>query len=321
VFDNLKINYNITDQELNLIKLIDNNLSKIDIDDSKKEKYIKTKSKVRSIHSSLAIEANSLSLNDVNNIMEDNIIAGIPKDVQEVKNAIEVYEHINEYDNKNEKDLIKAHSIFMKYYDDDNGKYRNHGEGVKRKDKLIFRAPDSFFVPNFMSDLFNFLNNSDLHPYLIASIFHYYFVYIHPFSDGNGRLARFWVSLILKSYNYKYEYIPIEEEIYNKQEEYYKSIDKCHNNKNANEFIKFMLNVLYESTNKIINNIIKLTETEKNIYEFIKDNPNSSTSFIAEKLKLSDRTIRRCINILIKYNMIESSSNVKNDPTKTYYVI
>ena len=104
----------------------------------------------------------------------------------------------------------------MKYFDDDNGYYRNHGEAVKKGNQIIYSAPESVLVPSLMKSLFKFMkdNENNIHPLILSSIFHYYFVYIHPFSDGNGRIARFWVSLILTNWNSKFEYIPIEEEIY-----------------------------------------------------------------------------------------------------------
>ena len=104
----------------------------------------------------------------------------------------------------------------MKYFEDDNGYYRNHSEEVKKGNEVIYTAPQSILVPSLMKSLFNFIteNEKEIHPLILSSIFHYYFVYIHPFSDGNGRMARFWVSLILTNWNSKFEYIPIEEEIY-----------------------------------------------------------------------------------------------------------
>ncbi len=160
---------------------------------------------------------------------------------------------MKDYNFKSEKDFLKAHSIMMKYFDDDNGYYRNHGEGVKRGDEIIYRAPDSIIVPSLMKSLFSFVSSNDgkIHPLVLSAIFHYYFVYIHPFSDGNGRLARFWVSLILASYNPKFEYVPFEEEIYLNRDEYYSAIAQCYINGNANVFISFMLRIINSILDKI----------------------------------------------------------------------
>ena len=213
--DTIKPVFYITEDNKKIIREIENKLNLIVMDDNDKKRKLKVKSKVRSIHSSLAIEANSLSLESVESIVDNKMVLGDRKEIQEVKNANELYEHINEYNWKNESDFLKAHTLMMKYFDDDNGYYRNHGEGVKKGNEVIYTAPQSILVPSLMKSLFKIIteNEKEIHPLILSSIFHYYFVYIHPFSDGNGRMARFWVSLILTNWNSKFEYIPIEEEI------------------------------------------------------------------------------------------------------------
>ena len=233
LFDKVKPKYYI-DKEMNdILQDIDEKLKYIDISDNQKRKYLISKSKIRSIHSSLAIEANSLSLFDVENISENKLVLGRKDEVQEVKNAIEVYNRMNEYNYKSESDLLKVHSLMMRYFDDDNGEYRNHGEGVKRNNEIIYMAPSSILVPSLMKSLFAYIANSDLNIIVLAAIFHYYFVSIHPFSDGNGRCARFWVTLMLINYDRNFKFISFEEEMYLNQEEYYSSIAECHNNDNA----------------------------------------------------------------------------------------
>lgn len=213
--DTIKPVFYITEDNKKIIREIENKLNLIVMDDNDKKRKLKVKSKVRSIHSSLAIEANSLSLESVESIVNNKMVLGDRKEIQEVKNANELYEHINEYNWKNESDFLKAHTLMMKYFEDDNGYYRNHGEGVKKGNEVIYTAPQSILVPSLMKSLFKIIteNEKEIHPLILSSIFHYYFVYIHPFSDGNGRMARFWVSLILTNWNSKFEYIPIEEEI------------------------------------------------------------------------------------------------------------
>lgn len=213
--DTIKPVFYITEDNKKIIREIENKLNLIVMDDNDKKRKLKVKSKVRSIHSSLAIEANSLSLESVESIVDNKMVLGDRKEIQEVKNANELYEHINEYNWKNESDFLKAHTLMMKYFEDDNGYYRNHDEGVKKGNEVIYTAPQSILVQSLMKSLFNFIteNEKEIHPLILSSIFHYYFVYIHPFSDGNGRMARFWVSLILTNWNSKFEYIPIEEEI------------------------------------------------------------------------------------------------------------
>ena len=221
--------------------------------DLSKLPVLRRNNRIKSIHSSLAIEANSLSLNSVEKIIDDKLVLGDRKEIQEVKNANELYEHIDEYNWKSEEDFLKAHTLLMKYFEDDNGYYRNHGEAIKKGNEIVYTAPESILVPSLMKSLFKFINDNEnkIHPLILSSIFHYYFVSIHPFSDGNGRIARFWVSLILTSWNPNFKYIPIEEEMYINQEKYYDSIAQCHINGNANVFINFMLKCVYSLLEKI----------------------------------------------------------------------
>ena len=303
-----KINpvFYIDNEMTTILKEIDNKLNDIEVNDKQKRKYMISKSKVRSIHSSLAIEANSLSLFDVENITKNKQVIGKKDEVQEVKNAIEVYNHINEYNYKNENDLLKVHQLMMKYFDEDNGNYRNHGEGVKRKNEIIYMAPESILVPTLMKSLFEYINNSNLNSIILAAIFHYYFVSIHPFSDGNGRLARFWVSLMLINYNKKFEFIPVEEEIYLNQEEYYSSIAECHNNGNANVFIKFIISTINSSLDKIIKNSnFVMNDIQNRIIELITNNNRITQNEIANIIGVSVRTIKRNFKVLIDNSIIE----------------
>lgn len=304
-FDKIKPIFNIAEEDKNIIKEINERLQTININDSTKKKNLIMKSKVRSIYSSLAIEANSLSLKDVSNIIDEKLVLGKRDEVQEVKNANELYRIIQDFDWKKESDLIKAHMIMMKYFEDDNEGYRNHGEGVKKGDKIIFTAPESILVNSLMNSLFEFINdNKDkINMLVLASIFHYYFVYIHPFTDGNGRIARFWVSLMLINYNSNFEYIPIEEELYLNQDKYYEIISECHNNGNANVFIHFMLesinNCLLKTTQKTTQ--IKLNKNQQEILKLIEENSSITRKEIATIIKLSEDGV--------KYNLKKLASN------------
>lgn len=306
LFNKINPVFYIDNEMATILKEIDNKLNDIEINDKQKRKYMISKSKVRSIHSSLAIEANSLSLFDVENITENKQVIGKKDEVQEVKNAIEVYNHINEYNYKNENDLLKVHQLMMKYFDEDNGSYRNHGEGVKRNNEIIYMAPESILVPTLMKSLFEYINNSDLNSIILAAVFHYYFVSIHPFSDGNGRLARFWVSLMLINYNKKFEFIPVEEEIYLNQEEYYSTIAECHNNSNANVFIKFIINTINSSLDKIIKNSnFVMNDIQNRIIELITNNNRITQNEIANIIGVNVRTIKRNFKVLIDNSIIE----------------
>ena len=313
LFDKVKPIFNIDEEMNELLVNIDSKLNDIKITDKQKRKYMVSKSKVRSIHSSLAIEANSLSLFDVENISEHKQIIGKRDEIQEVKNAIEAYDKINDYDYKSEKDFIEVHGLMMKYFDEDNGGYRNHGEGVEKDGKVIYMAPESLLVPSLMKSLFEFINNSDMNIILLSAIFHYYFVAIHPFSDGNGRLARYWVSLILINYNRDFEFIPIEEEMYLNHEEYYSSIAQYHVNDNVNAFINFLLKTINSSLDKVIKSSkFVLNDIQNRIIEFIINDKYITQNTIAEKLNVNVRTIKRNFKVLIDNNIIERVGSDKN---------
>lgn len=307
---NLKPIFHISDDNKKMIKSIEKKLDLLIINDNYKKKKLQINSKVRSIYSSLAIEENSLSLKSVENIIEQKIVLGSRKEIQEVKNANEVYQHMKEFNWKNENDLLKAHTLMMKYFDDDNGYYRNHGEGVQKGNELIYSAPQSILVPSLMKDLFAFMNDNEnnIHPLILSAIFHYYFVYIHPFSDGNGRIARFWVSLILTNWNALFEFIPIEEEIYLKRQKYYDSTSMCHINGNANVFIDFMLmciNSSLEKTTQKTTQNIKLNKNQTKIIELIKENPKITRKELATILKITTDGVKYNLKRLIDYDIIE----------------
>lgn len=302
-FDKIEPKFYISEDNKKDIKKIEKELSLINLNNK-----IEIKSRVRSIYSSLAIEDNSLPLESVERIIENKLVLGDKKDIQEVKNANELYEHMNEYNWKDEKDFLKAHTLLMKYFEDD-GYYRKHGEGVKKGDEVIYMAPNSLLVPSLMKSLFKFINEEEIHPLILSSIFHYYFVAIHPFSDGNGRIVRFWVSLILTDWNDKFKYIPIEEEIYLNQEKYYNSIAQCHINGNVNVFISFMLKVIYSSIKKINKTTQKTTQklndNQIKILEYIKENPKITRNELANKLSISPDGVKYNLKQLIDKKIIE----------------
>lgn len=305
-YDTIVPKFYIDLEKEKLIKEIETKLDSISIDN----KVLQIKSKARSIHSSLAIEANSLSLEVIENIVKHKTVLGNRNEIQEVKNVNEVYERIDEYDWQNENDLLKVHTLMMKYFNDDNGYYRKHGEGVKRGNEIIYTAPSSLLVPSFMKSLFEYINDNkeQIHPLVLSSIFHYYFVYIHPFSDGNGRVARFWVSLILTDWNSKFKYVPIEEEIYLRRQQYYDTIAQCHINGNANVFISFMLesiNACLEKTTQKTTQKIKLNFNQNKIVELINENPKITRKELAQNLKITTDGVKYNLKKLVDNNIIE----------------
>ncbi len=213
---------------------------------------------IKSIHSSLVIEANSLSLAQVRDVIAGKAVIGPQKEIQEVKNAFKAYRMINEFDGYNETDLKKAHSILTDLIEKDAGKYRDHGEGVFNGEKVIFVAPPENMVPNLMHDLFDWLkNDNETHVLIKSCVFHYEFVFVHPFSDGNGRTVRLWQNVLLTKWNPVFEYIPIESQIQKYQAEYYDTIALCHSKGNSDAFVEFMLKMINEVLDEVIESVQK----------------------------------------------------------------
>lgn len=251
--------FTITNNMLSLVISITEKTASINSYQSlKRMPILRRNNRIRSIHSSLIIEANSLSLNQVKDVILGKTVIGPQKEIQEVKNAYKAYELISHYNPFKEEDLLKANSILTELLVDRPGKYRNHAEGVFDGDNVIFIAPPEDMVPTLMNNLFDWLNNDNETPLIIKScIFHYEFVFIHPFSDGNGRTARLWQNVILTKCNPIFEYIPIESQIQKYQSEYYDTIDKCNKNGNSTLFIEFMLKMIDETLSEVLSSLDK----------------------------------------------------------------
>ncbi|MBO4572711.1 MAG: Fic family protein [Clostridia bacterium] len=264
---------------------------------------LRRNNKIRSIHSSLVIEANSLSLNQVRDIIADKTVIGPQKEIQEVKNAYKAYNSINEFDGYSESDLIKAHFILTDLILDDAGKYRDHSEGVFDGEKVIFVAPPEKMVPSLMSDLFDWLkNDNDTHILIKSCVFHYEFVFIHPFSDGNGRTVRLWQNVLLTKWDPLFEFIPIESQIEKYQAEYYGAIAKCHTEGNSNAFIEFMLKMIDE----VLDDVLKGAEKES---ENISEQVNRLLNIMEPDIPLSANEIMERLGIKSKETLRNSYLN------------
>lgn len=247
--DNYTPPFTITNKMLSYIASISEKIGSINaINHLETRPHLRKNNQIRSIHSSLKIEANSLSLGQVRDVINGKIVLGDQKEIQEVKNAYAVYECFKDIDPYDMKCLKEYHGIMTKYVVEESGKFRRGEEGVFQGDKCIFMAPPARFVPQLMEDLFRWMNESKdtVHPLILSSVFHYEFVFIHPFADGNGRMARLWHSSILSKWKPIFEYTPIESQIEQFQEEYYDAIAKCHVEGTSNTFIEFMLLMIDE---------------------------------------------------------------------------
>ncbi len=236
--------YQITDRMLSSVSTISEKLGEITGHSGLNAKpHLRRNNKIKSIHSSLRIEANSLTLGQVRDVINGRMVLGSAKEIQEVQNAYAAYEAISDINPYSIKDLKRIHGIMTKSVVEETGRFRLGEEGVFNGDQCIFMAPPARLVPDLMKSLFSWMKASraQVHPLILSAIFHYEFVFIHPFSDGNGRMARLWHTVLLSKWKPIFEYIPIESQIEKFQDGYYEAIANCHVAGSSNEFIEFML--------------------------------------------------------------------------------
>lgn len=293
--------YSITENMLNLVASISEKLGEINVYHNLDAKpHLRKNNRIKSIHSSLKIEANSLSMGEVKDVIDGRIVLGPEREIQEVKNAYEAYELIKWVDAFSIKDLQKVHRIMAKKLELDAGSFRNGDEGVFNGDQCIFMAPPAHLVQGLMSDLFWWMkkNKNMVHPLIMSAVFHYEFVFIHPFTDGNGRTARLWHTVILSKWNSVFEYIPIESQIEKFQDGYYKAIADCHVNGNSNVFIEFMLKQIDTVIGEIVTQIRRpddtLSEYVKKLLNVMEFEVPYSAATIMQRLGIKSReTLRK----------------------------
>ena len=248
--------FSITNQMLSLVGSISEKIGRIDgIHALSSRPRLRRSNQIRSIHSTLLIEANSLSLGQVRDVIDGKPVLGDARDVQEVKNAYVAYEMLPSLDPFRMEDLKRLHGVMTQYLVAESGTFRRGEEGVFNGDRCIFMAPPAALVPQLMQDLFDWINREKgrLHPLILSAVFHYEFVFIHPFADGNGRMARLWHTALLYQWNPLFAYIPLESQIEQYQDGYYDAIAACHRNGDSNVFITFML----EKTDALLNELLK----------------------------------------------------------------
>ena len=209
---------------------------------------LRKKNQIRTIHSSLAIENNTLSLKQVTDIIDGKHVLGAPDEIQGVKNAIEAYRLMPQLDAFKEKDLLKAHGMMMSQLVCNAGHYRQEGVGVfDGNGNCLHMAPPPDRVPELMGDLFHWVKTCKTHPLVYSCVFHYEFEFIHPFIDGNGRMGRYWQTMLLSRWKGIFSWIPVETIVKEYQQEYYSVIAKCDAVGESTLFIEFMLQCLIEA--------------------------------------------------------------------------
>ena len=262
--------FSISERMMQLVSAISEKIGRISSHNQLESRpQLRKNNRIHSIHSSLKIEANSLSLNEVRDVIDGHIVIGDEKEIQEVKNAYSAYGKITEINPFSIADLKKIHGIMTYRTVEESGVFRKGGEGVFAGNKCIFIAPPPQMVSGLMKDLLSWAKKhyGKTHPLILAAVFHYEFVFIHPFADGNGRMARLWHTVLLYKWRKIFEHIPLESQIEKFQQEYYEAISKCHADGNSNAFIEFML----EMTDKVLDGLIaQISKSGEETSEYVK---------------------------------------------------
>ena len=316
----MKPPYEITPKILKLIASISEKLGEVNANFlNKPSPQLRKQNKIKTIHSSLKIEGNTLTEEQITALLDKKRVIGPKKDVQEVLNAIDVYDNIANYNPVEEKSFLMAHKNLMTNLIGGAGKYRKQGVGIVKGSKVEHLAPPFENVPYLMKDLFRYLNEPDEIELIKSCVFHYEMEFIHPFLDGNGRMGRLWQTLILKEKYPVFEFIPFETLISKNQERYYKALSDSDKLGMSTSFIEYMLEVIDSSINELLNfNNRTLTEKDRLEYFSSLNNPEFSRKDYMDIFKdISSATASRDLKKGVDINLFQKVG----EKNKTKYIM
>ena len=257
--------------------------------------------RIRTIYSSLAIEQNTLSLEQVTAVLSGKRVIAPPKDIAEVKNAYEIYEMMDTLDPYSVDDLLNAHGVMTRDLVEESGCFHSRPVGVVDKQGNILHfgtLPD--YVPGMVMELLEWVRNSDFHMLIKSCVFHYEFELIHPFADGNGRIGRLWHTLLLTQWKPMFTWLPVESIIHDRQDEYYQAINRSNNEAESTAFIKFMLSAIKEALLEAVQvgNAENMSTEEQRCYQierFLKKYETITNADVREMLGVSAATANRVL--------------------------
>ncbi len=295
--------FTVSPKAINLIATISSQIEryaiKMEQDDTLR---LRRANRIKTIHSSLAIEGNTLSEGEVKAVLEGKTVVAPIKEIQEVRNAIKTYELYPQLDPFSLQDLLLAHGTMMAGLVDEAGVFRKGGVGVFDGDKPVHIAPQADRVRELMNDLFVWLENADDHLLIRSCVFHYEFEFIHPFADGNGRIGRLWQSLILGRLNPIFEHLPVENMVYSNQQAYYNAINKSSFLADSGPFIDFMLEEILNAlidhqgeSNADIADEKGLNYQQERVLGYLRADRHMTAAKIAKDLDMSARQVERML--------------------------
>lgn len=284
---------------------------------TKQSPELRKKNRIKTIQASLAIEGNTLSIDQVTAIIENKRVIGASKDIKEVSNAIQVYDQLGSLNPFNEKSFLKSHQILMSELIKDAGKYRKSGVGIMKGSQITHVAPPANNVAFLMKALFNYLKNNDELMLIKSCVFHYEMEFIHPFSDGNGRMGRLWQTLLLKQEYPIFEFLPFETLISKNQKKYYKALSTSDKQGSSTAFIEFMLKIISESLDELLSERIGPISSTDRIGLFLNSGVKefNRKKYMDYFKTLSSATASRDLKLAVEEKLIKKIG----DKNKTVY--
>ena len=297
--------FTITNTILKLVADIGESVGRLSVQWEQSENVrLRRINQIRTIQGSLAIEGNTLSTEQITAILEGKRVIAPPKEVLEARNALAAYEKLDNWHASKVDDLLDAHKLLMSGLVEESGRYRTGGVGVMSGDTVVHMAPQANRVQKLMADLLIWLNENDSPPLIASCVFHYEFEFIHPFTDGNGRMGRLWQTLILSQWHPVFTAIPVESLIHENQDDYYLAIRRSTALTDSSPFIEFMLSMILNTLREVQNDGVSggvgdgVNVKDKQILSLLEHSPMMTQSQLAEQIKLSKRTIERRIKKL-----------------------
>lgn len=314
----MKPPYEITSKILKYITSVSEKIGEVNAKHLiKTNPTLRKQNQIKTIHSSLRIEGNTLTEEQITAILENKRVVGPEKDILEVLNALEVYKNINKLNPQKETDFLKAHKLLLNKLIEKPGKYRNQGVGIVKGSKVAHIAPPFENVPFLMKDLFEYLKDKSELTLIKSCVFHYEMEFIHPFLDGNGRMGRLWQTLILMQDYPVFEFLPFETLISKNQDEYYKALSQSDKEGKSTKFIEYMLKIIDHSLSELLENSSKkLTENDR-ITLFLEKNKSEFTrkDYLNYFKDISSATASRDLRHAVENNLIVKDGDKK---TTTY---
>lgn len=305
----MKPPYKITGKILKLVSLISEKIGEVNSAHlNKPPTELRKKNRIKTIHSSLEIEGNTLTIDQITAIVENKRVIGPKKDILEVKNAIAVYDYLDKLNPYEFESFCEAHGILMNGIIESAGKLRSKSVGIVKGPEVAHIAPPSGMLQPLMNDLFDYLKNDDDLVLIKSCVFHYEMEFIHPFIDGNGRMGRLWQTLILKDSYLVFEFLPIETLIKEKQEQYYKTLERSDNRGESTIFIEFMLEIILESLDELLNiQNVSLTNIDRiNLFKStVKNDYFTRKGYLNNFREISSATASRDLKFAVENGIIE----------------